>query len=355
MLENKGNGRSAGVDVMIACYQSGRFLRECVTSVLTQGIQDLRVLVIDNASTDNSLEMAQQLAAEDRRVEVVARRRNLGPHASFNEGIDWASSKYFLVLCAADLLTAGCLERAVSVMERHSNLAFAYGHAIWQRPEVPMCDLDSKAAAWRVVGGADLIERFCRTANNHVTGPVVVRTVMQKLAGYYRPELPHTGDFEMWMRLARLAPAAETKAAQGVLRIHEPNRSAFVRHLHSADLPHERDPLLCHWHDEAAFESFFAHEGRFLPEASRMHQLARRSLAERAYWAAIVRLCRGQTTTSGDLWRFAIKRRPSAAFLPPVSYLLRRHGAGRRISAAASEMRYGRGLPLRRPEGPGYA
>ena len=48
---------------------------------------------IDNASTDNSLEIARQLSAEDDRVQVVTHPRNLGHIASFNEGIDWAGSE----------------------------------------------------------------------------------------------------------------------------------------------------------------------------------------------------------------------------------------------------------------------
>jgi glycosyltransferase involved in cell wall biosynthesis len=60
-------------------------------------------------------------------VEVVVHRRNLGHHASFNEGIDWASSKYFMVLDADDLLAPGCLASAVSIMEQHPDVGFAYG------------------------------------------------------------------------------------------------------------------------------------------------------------------------------------------------------------------------------------
>ncbi len=331
---------SGGVDVAIPCYQYGRYLRGCVTSVLSQGIEDVRVLVIDNASSDDSVEIAQQLATEDRRVEVVAHRRNLGPHASFNEGIEWASSRYFMVLCADDLLAPGALGRAVSVMDRTPGVGFAYGRALWLRPHEPMPDLasDTHGAPWRIVAGGDLLERFCRTAYDHVIGPVVVRTVAQKLAGYYRPELPHTDDFEMWMRLACLGPAAETTACQGILRLHESNRPGLARQVAARDLPqHERQQRLAHWHDEAAFESFFEHEGGRLPDSARLHRLARRSLAARAYWAAVGRLCRGQTGTSRDLWQFAINRRPLTAILPPLGYLLRRDDAVSRIIAAAFE------------------
>lgn len=130
MSESGSNRLSAGIDVAIPCYQYGRFLRDGVTSVLSQGIRSVRVLIIDNASTDNSVEVAQQLAAEDRRVEVVAHRRNLGQHASFNEGIDWARADYFLILCADDLLAPGALARAISLMERQPKVHLTYGRAL---------------------------------------------------------------------------------------------------------------------------------------------------------------------------------------------------------------------------------
>jgi glycosyltransferase involved in cell wall biosynthesis len=336
MIENEGQGIPAGVDVAIPCYQYGRFLRECVNSVLSQGIQDVRVLVIDNASSDDSVEVAQQLAAEDRRVKVVARRRNLGPHASFNEGIDWASSKYFMVLCADDLLAPGGLARAVSIMEQHPEVGFAYGSAAMLRPQesMPVIESDTRDPSWRIVPGGDLLERFCRDGTSHVGGPsaVVVRTTVQKVAGYYRPDLPHSDDFEMWMRLACLGPAAKTEAHLAILRFHETSRSAVACPVGTSD----RWPAWP-WHDEAAFENFFAHEGALLPEAARLYRLARRSVGERAYWAAVAHLCRGRPGASRELFKFAFSRRPMAAVLPPVGYLFRRDDAFRRIISVASE------------------
>ena len=109
------------------CYQYGRFLRECVDSILSQGIGDIRVLIIDNASTDNSLEVARQLAAEDGRIEILARPCNLGPHASWNEGIDWAKSDYLVILAADDLLADGAIARAVSVLNIASECESFHG------------------------------------------------------------------------------------------------------------------------------------------------------------------------------------------------------------------------------------
>jgi glycosyltransferase involved in cell wall biosynthesis len=338
MSENQ-SGTAAGVDVVVPCYQYGRFLRDCVTSVLAQGIADVRVLIIDNASTDDSVEVAQQLVAEDPRVELVARPRNLGPHASFNEGIDWAKATYFMVLCADDLLAPDALTHVVPVMERHPEVGFAYGRAAALLPGEPVPTLDASLwdAPWQIVAGQRLLERFCGDGVNHVPGPstVVVRTVLQKAAGYYRPELPHTDDFEMWMRLARLGPAARTEADLAILRFHGSARSAAARRIQNA--PYHRPPAMP-WHDEAAFESFFAHEGASLPEATRLHRLARRNLGERAYWAAVAHFCRGQFWPSWDLLKFALSRRPIAAIVPPVPYLFRRQNGIERVIEVASEL-----------------
>jgi glycosyltransferase involved in cell wall biosynthesis len=299
-MSDHQSGVTAGVDVVIPCYQYGRFLRDCVRSVLTQGIGDIRVLIIDNASTDGSVEVARQLAAEDPRVELVARPRNLGPHASFNEGIDWAKATYFMVLCADDLLAPDALARVVPVMERHPDVGFAYGRAAALLPGEPMPVLDTSLwnAPWQIVAGQDLIERFCGDGVNHVPGPstVVVRTAVQKAAGYYRTALPHTDDFEMWMRLAHLGPAARTQADLAILRFHGSARSAAARRVQSA--PYHQPPAMP-WHDEAAFESFFAHERAALPEATRLHRLARRNLGERAYWAAVAHLVAASSAPAG--------------------------------------------------------
>jgi len=117
------------VDVAVPCYQYGRYLRDAVTSVLNQDVPNLRVVIIDNASSDNSLEVARELMAQDSRVELIAHSTNLGQHASFNEAIDWAKSKYFALLCADDLLVPGSLSRAISVMEKHPDVHLTYGKA----------------------------------------------------------------------------------------------------------------------------------------------------------------------------------------------------------------------------------
>ena len=328
----------ARVDVSVPCYQYGRYLRTCVGSVLSQGVQDLRVLIIDNASTDNSLEVARALAAADPRVQVVAHAANLGHHSSFNEGIDWASGDYFMTLCADDLLAPGCLSRAVSFMEEHPDVHLTYGETLLIHNDDPIPPIEpcAREAKWHVFSGRQLLEMVCRAGGRHgIGGPtVVVRTSVQKRAGYYRPELPHTDDFEMWMRFARFGSVARTDAVQGIARVHSMTRTTALSNALMWDL-----------HREAAFESFFANDGASAPGAKDLRRLARRHLAERAYWGAVATFVRGDGRLGLNLLKFAFTRDPLTMVVPPMGYLFRRGNALRHIAEVLSEAARSLGIP----------
>lgn len=305
----------ASVDIVIPCYQHGHFLRDCVDSVLGQQVDGLRMLIIDNASTDSSPQVARELAASDNRIEIVLRTRNLGPHASFNEGVDWAKADYFMVLCSDDLLVPGSLARMVSVMEQHPQTSFAYGTDVhWHEGEPFPGQGDTEPAApWRVRDGTDFIVERCRNPEAYIAaGMVLARTSAHKAAGHYRAELPHTDDFEMLLRLARLGSVAHTAAVLGVKRMHGHNRTRDFLAERTRDLVERM----------AALDSFFSSEGRAMADADRLLRLGRRSIAERAYWCAVKDLARGRGSAIA-LFRLAVRLDPRVALIPPFRYLFR--------------------------------
>lgn len=305
----------ASVDVVIPCYQHGCFLRDCVLSVLNQDVAELRILIIDNASTDDSAEVALQLAEEDARVHASIHPVNLGPHASFNEGVDWAAGDYLMILCSDDLLAPGALPHMIAALERHPDAAFAYGndtHWVMGQPR-PKLSVPGSAPSWHIREGRDFIVERCRKPESYIAaGMVLTRTSAHKAAGHYRPELPHTDDFEMLLRLACLGRAARTDAVVGIKRMHGQNRTN--------DFLAQRTRDLCE--RLAALESFFSREGRALFDSQRLLRLGRRSIAERAYWCAVKDLGRGRRSAL-ELLRLAVRLHPVVAVVPPFGYLFR--------------------------------
>ena len=118
------------IDVFVPCYNYGRFLSQCVNSVLRQTGVDVRVLVIDDASSDNTSEVAAALAREDVRVTVIRHSTNKGHINTYNEGIEWASADYMLLLSADDYLLPGALSRAADLMDANPELGFVFGNVI---------------------------------------------------------------------------------------------------------------------------------------------------------------------------------------------------------------------------------
>src|SRR3954452_12366736 len=133
------NEKRPTVSVVIPCYRYGHFLERCVRSALDQEGVDVRVLIIDDASPDDSAEVALRLAAADARVEARVHEVNRGHIATYNEGLlDWADGDYSVLISADDLLTPGSLARATAVMEADPRIGFAYGHAAWWRDDQPL-------------------------------------------------------------------------------------------------------------------------------------------------------------------------------------------------------------------------
>jgi len=303
------------VDIVIPNYNYGHYLLECAESVLSQTGVEVRLFIIDNASKDNSAVIARDLAAHDKRVELLLRSNNAGPHASFNEGIDWARSKYFLILCADDLLAQGALSRAVHILEQCPDVHLAYGttQKISKDEKWPQRPMIAGERQWNIRSGTDFIGLACKHAFNPVAGPTaVVRTSVQKQAGYYRHTLSHTDDLEMWLRLALFGNVASTDSVQAYARVHSDNQSATVAGIK-------------HWNREfeAGFRSFFENEGRVMPQAKEYLEMTCDCLTKRAYWSAWSNLFRREKGYA-TLMAFALKRHPLMALMPPFDYLFQR-------------------------------
>lgn len=315
------------VDIAIPNYNYGRFLRESVESVLSQRGVNVRVLIIDNASTDDSAAIACQLAAEDSRVELRLRERNLGPHASFNEGVDWASAEYFLILCSDDLLAPDVLASATALLDERRDVNLVYGRmskitADTRRSEIGFSE-PGDATVWRVGSGPDYIAACCRNAISLVDGPTaIVRTEVQKKIGHYRASLAHTDDMEMWLRFAMQGAIAETESVQAYIRIHPQSRSSNIEGI----LQWNREV-------EQAFLSFFEHEGRDLPDAEQLLAKVKDCLSKRAYWSAVSNVLRREKGAAA-LLATALKRKPLMAIVPPFDYLLHRSKRRKHLGAA---------------------
>ena len=258
------------VQVLIPCYNYGRYLEQCVESVLQQEGVDLDILIIDDCSSDHTPEVCRALQDRDARIRVIHHETNAGHIATFNEGMADIRGDYFVLLSADDLLTPGALSRATSLMQAHPKVGMAYGQPIcFQGDELP--EARTMATGSSVWNGRHWMRHVCRSGKNFVVCPeAVVRTDVQRQIGGYNPKLPQSGDMEMWLRIACVSDIGRVHGAdQAYYRVHA---QSMLRTVHAGlltDLIARRD----------AFQSVFDGEGSSLAEREELHLLAKRALA----------------------------------------------------------------------------
>jgi glycosyltransferase involved in cell wall biosynthesis len=298
------------VSVVIPCYKYGHFLEEAVTSVLDdqEGV-DVRVLIIDDASPDDSAEVAMKIAACDPRVEVVVHATNKGNIATFNEGLlEWADGDYCVLMSADDRLTPGALRRARDLLDAHPDVGFVYGHALWIMHGAPLPMARTRVRGWTVWPGQWWLERRFRDAENPITSPeVVVRTSVQKRVGGYDARLPLAADMEMWMRLAANADVGFIRGVdQAYYRLHQRNMRKDFNAL--MDLRERR----------LVFEVALDRYGDKLSDIRRSSELVHRALGREALWGAGRAYDRGgaQRTSVAEFLTFALDCWPGASRAP---------------------------------------
>lgn len=127
------------VSVVTPVYNGESFLRECIESVLSQTYENWEYIILNNASTDGTLDIAEEYHRKDSRVRVFSNDELLPIIANHNKafGLVSADSKYCKVVSADDWIYPECLEKMVGLAEAHPSIGIvgAYqlsgGRDIW--------------------------------------------------------------------------------------------------------------------------------------------------------------------------------------------------------------------------------
>lgn len=268
---------AAEVTVVVPCYNYGRYLPEVVQSVLSQERVDPRVIIVDDASPDGSLEIAKGLAAADSRITVVSHTRNQGHIATYNDGLARVETEYVALLSADDLLAPGALGRAADLMNAHPRVGLVYGMPLEFSTEqgLPCTDDSGRRASWTIWSGREWLRWTCRRGRCFILSPeVVMRTEAMRKVGPYNTGLPHSGDLEYWVRTAAGWDVGRVNGpAQAFYRVHGNNMHLTTFDTIQVDL---KERL-------AAFNVLATAElQQQLPGADLFHRQARRGICREA-------------------------------------------------------------------------
>lgn len=123
-MENK----DIKVSVIIPVYNTEKYIREAAESIMKQTLKELEIIIINDGSTDRSLEVIEELTAEDDRIRSFS-QPNLGVSLTRNSGIESARGKYLYFMDSDDKLEADAMELCYNKCEKEQ-LDFVFFDAV---------------------------------------------------------------------------------------------------------------------------------------------------------------------------------------------------------------------------------
>lgn len=192
------------VSVVTPVYNGGRYLDECIESVLSQTYDNWEYVIVNNRSTDNTLAIAESYARRDPRIRVHTNETFLPLVENWNHAVRQISeqSAYCKVVHADDLLLPDCLMEMVALAERRpeiglvGSLRLMVGGTV---KDVRPMHLPSTA---NVVSGDDACRFYFRTWHNYFGTPsnVMIRSsLIREVEELHNPANTYASDLEAWL------------------------------------------------------------------------------------------------------------------------------------------------------------
>lgn len=100
------------VSIVVPVYNNEKYLRECIDSLINQTYKNIEIILINDGSTDNSLEICERYSEKFKNI-LVLNQKNSGPSAARNNGILHANGKYTILVDSDDYVDSNMIEKLV--------------------------------------------------------------------------------------------------------------------------------------------------------------------------------------------------------------------------------------------------
>ncbi len=178
------------VSLIIPCYNYGHLAAEAIESALLQTYPPDEILFIDDASSDNSLEVARRYQP---RIRVEANQKNLGVVENFRKAVEMTSGDYIVFLGADNRFRSDYVEQCKAILDAHPDVGIVYTHFALFGPRAGVQAAHTGGVAHPVAPGV-YIKEFPENPSisirekNYIHGSSMYRRVAYQQAGGYRRE-----------------------------------------------------------------------------------------------------------------------------------------------------------------------
>jgi len=182
------------VSILMTAYNREKYIAEAIDSVLLSSYSNFELIIVDDRSTDNTVNIAKSYEAKDSRIKVYLNEVNLKDYPNRNKAATYAKGKYIKYLDSDDTIYPWGLEAMVYSMEKYP--AAAYGLIATNMFPAEAYPIEYT--------GEQAYKAFffkCSLLTMGPSGSMIKRESFEKAGGF--SEEPYIGDTEMWLRLLK--------------------------------------------------------------------------------------------------------------------------------------------------------
>lgn len=213
------------LSVIMPTYNGAEYVREALDSICAQNDPDVECIVVDDGSSDNTIEIVQSYAGRIA-IKLIAGRRRGNWVAGTNEGLRTAAGRYACFLHQDDHWLPGRLSEMKTLIREHQGCSM-FVHAVEFRDskDRPLGHWTSPLPAGRSVDGDLVLDRLIVQDFMAINAPVFDRQRALDLEGLDE-SLWYTADWDFWMRFVAGQQVIYSPRPLGVFRLHGQSQTA---------------------------------------------------------------------------------------------------------------------------------
>ncbi len=192
----------SGVSIIIPLYNKAGYIGRALESVFSQSLQDFEIIVVDDGSTDNGVEIVESY--KDDRLRIV-RQANSGPGAARNRGIKNSRRDYIAFLDADDQWLDSFLQTSIDNLQSYPDCALSVtAHYVGEdkRPWPGLTRLNIVKGPWRLQPDIDPPLMGAALAFIHSAGAVLCRRdILTRFGGFYENACVYGEDLYLWLQV----------------------------------------------------------------------------------------------------------------------------------------------------------
>ena len=193
-------GDCPSLTVTVTNYNYAHFLPRCLDSIQSQSFTNFELIVIDNASSDDSLRVIEQHAEQDSRVRVIAHERNQGALASLRESCDLSRGQYRVHVDADDwIISPDAFAQQLSMLEANREVVFVYSSMTMFGPDGEKILVSRPYDRDTVLPGERALEAVLGFNLTH--SGLMLRLDAYRAAGGYPNGMLHVNDMLLAVRM----------------------------------------------------------------------------------------------------------------------------------------------------------